>query len=217
MYHKTNFISCHQGRPLASQKPQRGISRQKTYVHKGTCIMCKLHYPQIPSSLQSISVMYGMKPTLLLLIDLMDCESKVNDFPPTTGGRISLHHSSPLTIHPANGNNGIYHQKRHPQNNGNTGGTVIDSDWILFRNPGQEKKRAEPDATGSRFVPPKKSIKCHHEGWMAESAGVNMPVCMRASLILDRAAKQMECQRNTAVSAPEPAADNPNIRKLKAQ
>ncbi len=46
---------------------------------------------------------------------------------------------------------------------------------------------------------------------------------MNAGLILDRAAKQMEChaagKRNTAVSAHKPAADNQNldIRKLKIQ
>lgn len=74
-------------------------------------------------------------------------------------GCISLHHSSAFTIHPANGNNGIYHRRRHPQNNGNAGETVIDSNWILFRNPGQERKQVEPDATGSQLS---NSIKyCH--------------------------------------------------------
>ena len=65
-------------------------------------------------------------------------------FPSDNRRCISLRHSSPFTIHPANGNNSIYHRGRHPQNNGNTGG---DCDWfkldLFFRNPGQEKKPAK--------------------------------------------------------------------------
>lgn len=41
-------------------------------------------------------------------------------------------------------NSGIDHRRRHPQHNGNAevgGEQVIDSNWILFRNPGQIRQR----------------------------------------------------------------------------
>lgn len=58
---------------------------------------------------------------------------------------------------------------------------------------------------------------------MEESAGVSIHLYLQGSLILDRAAKQMECQaagkKNGAVSAHKTAADNQSlhIRKLKQQ
>lgn len=41
-------------------------------------------------------------------------------------------------------NSGIDHRRRHPQHNGNAevgGKQVIDSNWILFRNPSQIRRR----------------------------------------------------------------------------
>lgn len=125
--------------------------------------MCRLHYPHI----QSVSVTYAAKPPLqsnlqllLLLIDLIDCEKQGKWFSLDNRGCISLHHSLPFTIHPANGSSGIYHRRRHPQNNGNNGETVIDSNWILLTNPVQEKQKA--GAKCHRFMapppPPKKTL-----------------------------------------------------------
>lgn len=76
----------------------------------------------------------------------------------------------------------------------------------------------EPQVHG---FPQKKSLKNCHEGQMEESAGVSIHLYLEGSLILDRAAKQMECQaagkKNRAVSAHTTAADNKNldIRNLK--
>lgn len=86
---------------------------------------------------------------------------------------------------------------------------MIDSNWILFRNPRQERKRAEPGATGSRLSPKRQTLKTVIKDRWPRRRWAYQHACMYArSLILDRAAKQMECQaagkRSTPVSADEP-------------
>lgn len=169
--------------------------------------MCKLQCPQISFSLHSVSVMYGNEtpsadPSFSSSHQLNGLWKQGKWFSSDNRGCISLQHSSPFTIHPANGNNGIYHRRRHPQNNGNTGETMIDSNWILFRNPGQEEKRAEPDATGSRLSPKTALNTVIRDRWTSQR--VYQHACMH-TLILDRVSKQIERQAagkgNTAVSA----------------
>lgn len=82
-------------------------------------------------------------PSFLPLINLMDCESKVNDFPPTTEDALAFTIRHRLQSILRTEITASIIGRRHPQNNGNTGGTMIDSNWILFRNPGREKEQVE--------------------------------------------------------------------------
>lgn len=94
-------------------------------------------------------------------------------------GCISLHCSSPFTIHPANGNKGIYQRKRHQQNNRNAAGMMMDSNWILFRNPRHERRRVEPCATRSWPSPKEKPEKLSLRTDGGVSGCINTPVFAR--------------------------------------
>lgn len=97
-------------------------------------------------------------------------------------GCISLHCSSPFTIHPANGNKGIYQRKRHQQNNRNTAGMMMDSNWILFRNPRQERRQVEACATRSWLSPKEKALKTViKDRWRSQRVYQYTCICKEAS------------------------------------
>lgn len=84
-------------------------------------------------------------------------------FPSDNRRCISLRHSSPFTIHPANGNNSIYHRGRHPQNNWEHRGRL----WLIqigsFFSGILGKKRSQPNGTSSWPFSPERSMQhCHY-------------------------------------------------------
>lgn len=115
-------------------------------IHGFLCVICRVH--RLSSGPHSVSV--SESPSDFSSPHQRNGLWKQGKwFSSDNRGCISPHYPSPFTIHPANGNNGIHHRRRHPQNNGNTGGTMNDSN------------RSLGGATGSQVSPKRNFKSCH--------------------------------------------------------
>lgn len=146
--------------------------KQKWLYTEAHVLLSKLQPPQIPSSLSSVSV--RVKPPLhiqlfvLLLIHLIDCKGKANDFLLTTDDALAFNIRHPLqSIRPMEITASIIGRDTQQNNREHRG---RHGDWFKLDSV------QESQATGPQRPPTKKrAIKWREWGWM------DKPACMRTN------------------------------------